>query len=83
MLMEEDSGLFKIFWDSERDDSMAKRYLIRLGRLLAHLRGVANTWETHDTSGTGYAYTFATIEEPDRAITQLRNLARGHALLTR
>ena len=44
------------------------------------MRGVANTRETYDTSGTGYAYTFATIEEPDRAITQLRNLARGHAL---
>jgi hypothetical protein len=54
--------------------------VIRLGRLLAHLRGVVNTWETHDTSGTGYGYTFATIEEPDRAITQLRTLARGHAL---
>ena len=25
-------------------------------------------------------YTFATVEEPDRAITQLRNLARGHSL---
>jgi hypothetical protein len=27
-----------------------------------------------------YAYTFANIEEPDRAMVQLRNLARGHAL---
>ena len=80
MSMEKDSGLFKMPWNSEIDDSLSKRYLIRLGRLLAHLRGVVNTWETDDTSGTGYGYTFATIEEPDRAITQLRNLARGHAL---
>ena len=30
--------------------------------------------------GTKYAHTIPTIEEPDRAIAQLRNLARGHAL---
>ena len=78
--LDEESGLYKMTWDSQRDDPKAKRYLIRLGRLLAHMRGVANTRETYDSSGTSYAYTFATIEEPDRAITQLRNLARGHAL---
>ena len=49
MLMEKDSGLFKMSWNLEIDDSLPKRYLIRLGRLLAHLRGVVNTWETHDT----------------------------------
>lgn len=80
MDVDEASGLSKLVWDAEKDDIKAKRYLIRLGRLLAHLRGVAQTRETYDTSGTNYAYTFATIEEPDRAITQLRNLARGHAL---
>ena len=55
--------------------------IIKLAILLAHLRGVVPTWETKDTQGTDYAYTMATIEEPDRAMTQLRNLARGHALL--
>ena len=73
--LDEESGLYKMTWDSQRDNPKAKRYLIRLGRLLAHMRGVANTRETYDSSGTSYAYTFATIEEPDRAITQLRNLA--------
>ena len=78
--LDEESGLYKMTWDSQRDDPKAKRLLIRLGRLLAHMRGVANTRETYDSSGTSYAYTFATIEEPDRAITQLRNLVRGRAL---
>lgn len=30
--------------------------------------------------GSDYAYTIANIEDPSRAMTQLRNIARGHAL---
>ena len=48
--------------------------------LLANLRAIAPTWETKGTQGAEYAYTLAQIEDPSRAITQLRNLARGHAL---
>ena len=48
--------------------------------LLAHLRAVVPTWDTHGTQGIDYAYSTAIIEEPSRAIEQLRNLARGHAL---
>jgi hypothetical protein len=81
MSLDKESELQKMTWDPEKDDSMAKRYIIRLAMLLAHLRGVVPTWETREGGqGTEYAYTIATIEEPDRAITQLRNLARGHAL---
>ena len=54
--------------------------IIRLANLLAHLRGDVPVWETKDSQGSDYAYTFPTIEEPIRAITQLKNLARGHAL---
>jgi hypothetical protein len=54
--------------------------IIRLANLLAHLRGDVPVWETKDSQGSDYAYTFPTIEEPHRAITQLKNLARGHAL---
>ena len=79
--LDEESGLYKMTWDSQRDNPKAKRYLIRLGRLLAHMRGVANTRETYDSSGTSYAYTFATIEEPDRAITQLRNLTERSCIV--
>ena len=81
MSLDKESDLQKMTWNPEKDDPQAKRYIIRLAMLLAHLRGVVPTWETREGGqGTEYAYTIATIEEPDRAITQLRNLARGHAL---
>jgi len=60
----------------------AYRNIVKLGKLLAHLRGVAPTWQTKDTQGSEYAYGLSIIEEPDRAMLQLVNLARGHALLT-
>ncbi|MGD1837439.1 MAG: hypothetical protein ACPKPY_05210, partial [Nitrososphaeraceae archaeon] len=70
----------KIQWNDEKDNEQALRYIIRLAKLLAHLRGVVSTWETRDTQGSDYAYTFSTKEEPERASIQLRNIARGHAL---
>ncbi len=78
--VEKASGIPKVQWDSSRDDEMAERYIIRLAKLLAHLRGVAVTWETRDTQGSEYGYTRPIIEDPSRAATQLKNLARGHAL---
>jgi hypothetical protein len=80
MTINKESSLPKMQWNFEKDDKQTLKYIIRLARLLAHLRGVVPTWETKGTQGSDYAYTIATIEEPDRAITQLRNLARGHAL---
>lgn len=77
---DEKTGLQKIEWDSAGNEKLAKECIVKLGILLAHLRGVVPTWHTEDTDGLGYGYTLATIEEPDRAITQLMNLARGHAL---
>ena len=76
-----ENGIAKVTWNNEKDEKNAIKMIIKLAILLAHLRGVVPTWETKDTQGTDYAYTMATIEEPDRAMTQLRNLARGHALL--
>jgi hypothetical protein len=86
MLEKDVSGLQKMSWDSESEKNeesvKAKKYIIKLAILLAHLRGVVPTWETDDptSQGLGYAYALAMIEDPSRAITQLRNLARGHAL---
>jgi predicted transcriptional regulator len=75
------NNIAKITWNKEKkDDKNAIDIIIKLGKLLAHLRGVVPTWETRDSQGLEYAYTFANIEEPDRAMVQLRNLARGHAL---
>lgn len=57
-------------------------HFIKLAIVLSHLRGVVPTWHTQDTQGAEYAYGLPIIEEPDRAMQQLINLARGHALLT-
>ncbi|MGE5634467.1 MAG: hypothetical protein ACM3VV_04500 [Deltaproteobacteria bacterium] len=62
------------------NDENALLYIIRLANLLDHLRGDVPVWETKDSQGSDYAYTFPTVEEPIRAITQLKNLGRGHAL---
>jgi predicted transcriptional regulator len=78
--MEVEDGLPKIFMNIEKDEELADRIIIRLSKLLARLRAIVPTWETKDTQGSEYSYTIAKIEDPSRAITQLRNLARGHAL---
>ena len=62
------------------DDENALRYIIKLADLLSCLRGVAETWEPRGTQGSDYGYTIPIIEHPSRAMTQLYNLARGHAL---
>lgn len=72
--------LVKIQWNSDKDDEYARRIIVRIGLLLSHLRAVVPTWETYGSQGLDYAYATARIEDPQRAITQLRNLARGHAL---
>jgi hypothetical protein len=59
----------------------AYMHIIKLGKLLARLRGVVPTWHTNDTQGSEYGYTLPIIEEPNRAMRQLVNLARGHTLL--
>ena len=80
MEIDENSKLRKIVWDSDKDDDEALYIIIKLGRLLAHLRAIVPTWETHGSQGTDYAYATAMKEEPDRAMEQLRNIARGFAL---
>jgi len=69
-------NLIKIPWDSTKDDKESLGIIRELGKLLAHFRGVVQTWENNED----YEHAFATIEDPQRAMIQLRNLARGHAL---
>jgi hypothetical protein len=76
----DENNIVKIAWDNNKDDETTKRIIIRLARLLGHLRGTVPVSYSEGTQGINYAYALPTIEEPDRAITQLRNLARGHAL---
>ena len=77
-----DNELNKIEWDNSRDDYDAKRCIVKLGKLLGHLRCIATTWHTEGTQGSDYGYAVSQPEDPRRAITVLQNLARGHALLT-
>lgn len=75
------SELHKMTWDFNKNEELPKRYIIKLAILLSHLRGVVTTWgDTSDSQGLDYAYALAIVEDPSRAITQLMNLARGHAL---
>ena len=70
-----------IDYESSNDiDEKVLLIIIRLAMLLKHLRGNVPVYETKESQGSDYAYTSASLEDPTRAITQLRNLARGHAL---
>lgn len=75
-----ESSIMKVKCESSKDDDHSLRAIIKLGELLARLRGFAQTWETHGTQGSDYGFSKPNIENPSRAITNLRNLARGHAL---
>ena len=55
----------------DRDVSLR---IIRLAILLKHLRAHVPVYEPKDSQGSDYAYTSVSFEEPDRAITQLKNL---------
>jgi AAA lid domain len=76
-----DNELNKVRWDNSKDDFEAKKYIVRLGKLLSHLRCIAKTWNTEGTQGSDYGFAVSQPEDPRHAITVLRNLARAHALL--
>lgn len=76
------TDLIKIEWDSSKDDVDVLEAIVRLGELLAPLRGVTVTWDTKNTGGSDYGYSTPTKEIPKRAMDSLMNLAKGHALLT-
>jgi hypothetical protein len=71
----------RIKWDKPNDNKDALKYIVGMADLLSYLRCVAQVWETHDSQGSHYAYSISQREVPRRAITCLKNLARGHALL--
>jgi predicted transcriptional regulator len=83
LIHDEQSDLRKMGWDDENDDEQALRWIVKLATVLKHLRRIAKTWDIQDDSqGSNYGYTVTQPESPERAIEILRNLARGHALLT-
>lgn len=78
---DKNANLLKMPWNAEKDDKASLKLIVKLGILLGHLRTYAKTWNTEHTQGTDYAYSIPQVEEPDRAMEQLRNLARAHAVL--
>jgi hypothetical protein len=77
----DEDGLIKLPFKEETSiDPYILEIIVKLGKLLAHLRGAVTTWNTEKTQGSNYGYSTPTIEEPDRAMTQLLNLSKGHAV---
>lgn len=74
-----DGMLPKIKMRPEDDDPEAHRMIIRMAMMLSHLRASINVWDSGN-QGTDFNYTFAHIEAASRAIEQMRNFARSHAL---
>ena len=64
----------------EMHEENAERIVIRLALMLAHLRAIVPTWETYGSQGSEYAFAMPLIEDPTRAMTQMRNLTKAHAL---
>ena len=63
------------------NEENAERIIIRLAVMLSHLRAIVPTWKKwHGSQGSEYAFAIPKIEDPSRAITQLRKLSQGHAL---
>jgi predicted transcriptional regulator len=83
LIHDEQSGLRRMRWNDESDDEQALRWIVKLAAVLKHLRCIAKAWDIKDDSqGSNYGYSVTQPESPERAIEVLRNLARGHALLT-
>lgn len=81
MDIDPESGIPKLQWNAaDSRQEQAQRHIIYMAELLAYLRGTVSTWKTEDSQGLDYAYTSRNVENPERAITQLHNLAKGHAL---
>jgi hypothetical protein len=74
--------LIKVEADRANDEVKALECIRRLAILLAHLRQPAITWDSKDGQGSDYAYSVSLVENADRAYTLLKNVGRGHALLT-
>ena len=83
LIHDEQSGLRRMRWNDDGDSEQAQRWIIKLATVLKHLRCIAKTWAIEeDSQGSNYGYSVTQPESPERAIEILRNLARGHALLT-
>lgn len=71
----------KIVWNTSKDDPLVLEKLAKLAQILASLRASIPTYDTYHSGGSNYNYESPIIEDPQRALTSLYNLTRGHAVI--
>jgi hypothetical protein len=82
------SNLAKMAWNPCKDEREAMKCIVQLAKLLGYLRreGAVYTPEhasyADSTENEGYQYFVGPREDVKRTATVLKNLARGHALIT-
>ena len=80
--------LVKMHWDGCRDELDAMQCIVNLAILLGHLRREGRAYipdrvvMSGDEEDEGYSYFTGDMEDVQRTATVLKNLARGHALIT-
>jgi DUF917 family protein len=80
--------LVKTRWDGSKDELDAMQYIVNLAILLGRLRREGSAYisdrisSSDDAEDEGYLYFTGDMEDVQRTATVLKNLARGHALLT-
>ena len=78
--LEKGLRLKKLSWDRHKDDTDARKCIVRFAQLLKNLRGAVTVWERKKSVEEEYGHSLPIIEDPSRAAIQLNTLARGHAL---
>lgn len=73
------NGLFNFKWNKKKDEEKCHDYIIWLVDLLRRLRAPLQIWSSEKEDG--YSYSTPIIEEPERAIATLYNIARGYAII--
>ena len=80
--------LVKVRWDGSKDELNAMQCLVNLAILLGHLRREGRAFIpdrvviSGDAEDEGFSYFTGDMEDVQRTATVLKNLARGHALIT-
>jgi predicted transcriptional regulator len=80
--------LVKMRWDGTKDELDAMQCIVNLAILLGHLRREGRAYipdrvvMSGDAEDEGFSYFTGDMEDVQRTATVLKNLARGHALIT-
>lgn len=80
-LHEEHGGVRGVTWDRASDPRDVVLRIAAYAQLLAPLRGTISVWREGSGDDETYNFTIPIIEGPERAMSLLYALARGHALV--